>query len=240
MPAAAIVAQSLSKNYGGTDVVWAVKDLSLRVERGERVAIVGKSGSGKSTLLNLLAGMDHPTAGELTVAGRNLHQSTHQEMARYRLETVGVVFQAFQLIPQRTALQNVELPLLLAGIHRQQRQARAREALAQVGLSHRLTHHPYQLSGGEQQRVAIARALIHAPQLVLADEPTGNLDSATSDDIVSLLSKLCEEQGTTLLLVTHDDDVARRTCRRTIRMSDGRICPADSTPSPLQPPERTH
>lgn len=219
----AIVARQLCKVYAGAREVQAVRALDIDVPSGQRVAVVGKSGSGKSTLLNLLAGLDRPTSGELQVGGRPLHELTSDEMAAYRKQTIGVIFQAFQLIPQRTALQNVELPLVFAGLANQKRRQRAAEWLDRVGLSHRLDHHPYQLSGGEQQRVAIARALVNEPQVVLADEPTGNLDSATAGEIVELIKELCDARGRTFLLVTHDTDVGHRLCDRMLRMTDGQL-----------------
>lgn len=223
-----ICAESLTKSYGGPREVVAIDGVDVAIAAGERVAVIGKSGSGKSTLLNLLAGLDHPTGGTLTVGGAELHELSSTEMAQYRLKTVGVVFQAFQLVPQRTALQNVELPLILAGKDKKVRKDLAMQWLARVGLSHRVHHHPYTLSGGEQQRVAIARALVNEPRVVLADEPTGNLDSATAGEIVQLIKDLCDHTLSTFLLVTHDDDVADRLCSRKLRMRDGKLAEASS------------
>lgn len=223
MTSISITAQSLCKTYSGAEGVRAVNDLNVSVGAGQRVAVVGRSGSGKSTFLNLLAGLDNPTSGELTVGGQRLHELSSNGMAEYRLSTIGVIFQAFQLIPQRTALQNVELPLILAGHPKSERREKAAHWLDKVGLSHRRTHHPYQLSGGEQQRVAIARALVHQPSVVLADEPTGNLDLSTADEIVNLMVQLCDDTGATFLLVTHDLDVAHRICTRKLLMQDGRL-----------------
>ena len=186
-------------------------------------ALLGKSGSGKSTLLNLLAGLDQPSSGSLVVAGLPLHSSNSGQMAAYRSSTVGVVFQSYNLILKRTALQNVELPLIFAGQAPGLRRERALAALEAVGLSPRAQHRPTELSGGEQQRVAIARALINRPQLLLADEPTGNLDSATADEITALLKNYCREHQTAALIVTHDEEFARRFATRILRMHDGRL-----------------
>ncbi|MEZ6134778.1 MAG: ABC transporter ATP-binding protein [Pirellulaceae bacterium] len=224
-PAPLIVADALSKSYGqsGQHVIRALDGVSLSVLTGERVAVVGKSGSGKSTLLNLLAGLDRPTAGSLKIDGRQLDRFTRNEMARYRCQTVGIIFQSFQLLPQRTALQNVELPLMLSGVPSRRRRLQALEWLDRVGLASRAAHLPYALSGGEQQRVAIARALVHHPRLLLADEPTGNLDSVTADQIQSLLLDLCSDGSVTFVLVTHDDHLASRCCNRTVAMGDGKL-----------------
>ncbi|MCL4153370.1 UNVERIFIED_CONTAM: hypothetical protein GTU68_054264 [Idotea baltica] len=181
------------------------------VDAGQRVAIVGKSGSGKSTLLNLMAGLDRPSAGTLSIGGQRLDQ------------TIGVVFQAFQLLPQRTALQNVELPLLFSKMPRHERHELARLWLEKVGLSKRASHHPYALSGGEQQRVAIARALVHQPKLLLADEPTGNLDSVSAHQVEDLMLELCRESNITFVLVTHNSGLAERCSDRLIRMFDGQM-----------------
>lgn len=219
-----IQAQSLTKSYGkSTGTVCAVRELEFAIDAGERVAIVGKSGSGKSTLLNLLAGLDRPSEGSLTVDGRRLDSMSRREMARYRLQTVGIIFQAFQLVPQRTALQNVELPLILAGRPEDERRAEAAAWLERVGLAERAGHFPYELSGGEQQRVAIARSLVNRPQVLLADEPTGNLDSSTAGEVVSLLEQLCHYSQLTFVLVTHDTELAGRLCPRRLTMIDGQL-----------------
>ncbi|HMO13308.1 MAG TPA: ABC transporter ATP-binding protein [Pirellulaceae bacterium] len=219
-----IEAQDLCRRYGKyPHQVTALQNLTLHIDAGERVAIIGKSGSGKSTLLNLLAGLDHPTSGKLQVDSRNLDQLNRREMSDYRLRTVGIVFQSFQLIPQRSAIQNVELPLLLDGETAKSRRLRAAELLRQVGLEDRKHHYPYQLSGGEQQRVAIARALINHPKLILADEPTGNLDAATADNILELLETLCSRYNTTLIVVTHDEHVANRVSQRKFCMNEHRL-----------------
>lgn len=219
-----IRAEQLCKHYGtGHSRIDALRDVSFEVARGERIAITGRSGSGKSTLLNLLAGLDRADSGSLVVDGQSLGQLARREMANYRLTTVGVVFQAFQLIPQRTAFQNVELPLVLKGVARADRQAAVCGALERVGLSDRMTHFPHSLSGGEQQRVAIARALINRPSVLFADEPTGNLDVKTADSIVALIDELCATSGLTYVLVTHDEALAKRHSDRWFHMTDGEL-----------------
>jgi ABC-type lipoprotein export system ATPase subunit len=214
------------KSYpSGSTVVHALQGVSLEVRRGERVALLGKSGSGKSTLLNLLGGLDRPTSGTILVDGQDVSRLSADGLARYRLLRVGMIFQAYNLIPSRTALENVELPMIFAGRPATERQAEARRALEQVGLGHRLGHRPSQLSGGEQQRVAIARALVNHPALVLADEPTGNLDTDNAREVMDLLRDRVRDEGATLLLVTHDEDLARRYTERTVRIRDGRLVP---------------
>lgn len=207
----------------GPKSIDAVAGISFVVPQGEKIAIIGRSGSGKSTLLNLLSGLDRPTVGTLTVNDKRLDQLSRTEMAEYRLKTIGVIFQSFQLIPQRTAFQNVELPLILSGISRPTRREIAEAWLAKVGLHPRRNHLPYQLSGGEQQRVAIARALSNNPKVILADEPTGNLDSATASEIMELLLSLCHDSGATSVIVTHDHQVAERCSERQFRMQDGTL-----------------
>jgi predicted ABC-type transport system involved in lysophospholipase L1 biosynthesis ATPase subunit len=217
-------AAGLTREYGTPRApVHALRGVSFEIRRGERVALLGKSGSGKSTLLNLLGGLDRPTAGTARVAGQELGRLGRSALARFRLGTVGMVFQSFNLVPWRTALQNVELPLVFAGLPPRQRRERARRALEAVGLGERLHHRPAQLSGGESQRVAVARALVNAPPVLLADEPTGNLDSATAAEVVALLDAHVREHGTTLLLVTHDEDLARSCTDRVLRLHDGRL-----------------
>ena len=220
----AVRAVALSKSYGkAVSLVHALRGVSLEVRRGERVALLGKSGSGKSTLLHILGGLDHPTAGAVCLAGRELWRMSPRDLARYRLRTVGMIFQAFNLIPSRTAWQNVELPLIFAGASRRARRAAARQTLDSVGLGHRLDHRPTELSGGEQQRVAIARALVNDPQILLADEPTGNLDSATAADVLALIGDHVRAHGTTLVLVTHDEELARRCADRILYIKDGQL-----------------
>ncbi|MCW8087125.1 ABC transporter ATP-binding protein [Sabulicella glaciei] len=220
-----IEARDLSFEVGAAaQRVNILKGVSLRVDRGEAVGIVGPSGSGKTSLLMLLAGLERATRGSLRVAGQDLSAMDEEALARFRRDQVGIVFQAFHLIPTMTALENVAIPLEFAG--RADAFARAEEALRLVGLGHRLGHYPGQLSGGEQQRVAVARAFVAAPSLLLADEPTGNLDRATGTQVMDLLFGLRERHGTTLILITHDPALAAR-CPRQLRIEDGRIA-ADS------------
>ena len=216
-----VSATNLSKRVataeGALDILSGV---NLEIKTGERVAIIGVSGSGKSTLLGLLAGLDTPTHGEITLAGERLDRLDEDGRARVRAGHIGFVFQSFQLLPGLTALENVMLPLELAGLAEPQQQAR--ELLARVGLGTRLSHYPRQLSGGEQQRVAIARAFAMKPAVLFADEPTGNLDSATGARVIDLLFDLNKERHTTLVLVTHDEHIAAR-CERHIYLDAGRI-----------------
>ena len=199
-----IVAKELSKQFGEREhLVKAIDEIDLSIESAERVSIVGKSGSGKTTLLNLFAGLDTPSTGKLVLNGLELSKLSSNELAKFRLTSIGVIFQSFQLIPQRTALQNIELPLILAGVNRSERLELARSWLQRVGLEQREKHFPYQLSGGEQQRVAIARALVNQPPILLADEPTGNLDTKTTEQVVELLREVCDEEKVTFVLVTH-------------------------------------
>lgn len=204
----------------GGEPLQILQDISFAVMPGQSLAIVGASGSGKSTLLGLLAGLDQPTAGEVSIAGQALGPLDEDERARLRGRTLGFVFQSFQLLPALTALENVMLPLDLAG--NSQSTAKAREWLERVGLGHRLGHYPKHLSGGEQQRVALARAFAPAPRLVLADEPTGNLDAATGQQVIDLMFDLNAREGTTLILVTHDEALASR-CQRQLRIVQGRL-----------------
>jgi putative ABC transport system ATP-binding protein len=197
-----------------------LRGIDLAVGAGEAVGIVGPSGSGKTSLLMLLAGLDRPTGGTLTVADQDVTRMDEDALAVFRRETVGIVFQAFHLVPTMTAVENVAVPLEFAG--RADAFDRAEEALRSVGLGHRMTHYPGQLSGGEQQRVALARAFVAQPKLLLADEPTGNLDRATGGHVMDLLFGLRESFGTTLLLITHDPLLAER-CERQVRIEDGRI-----------------
>ncbi|MCX7665672.1 MAG: ABC transporter ATP-binding protein [Gemmataceae bacterium] len=209
---------NLFKSFGETQVLRGV---SLTIEPQQSLGILGKSGSGKSTLLHLIGGLDEPTSGIIRVAGVDLGTSTSDARARFRLTQVGIVFQAFHLIPSKNTLENVELPLTLAGYSRPVRRRMAQEALDSVGLSHRVGHYPNQLSGGERQRVAIARAIVHKPILLLADEPTGNLDSATGATIMQLLKEQTERTRATRVMVTHDEELAKRSCDRIVRMQDG-------------------
>lgn len=206
----------------GESEVLALRGIDLTIAPGEFVALVGPSGSGKSTLLNLLGGLDTPTTGELWLDGQALHLADEKMRTRHRRERVGFVFQSFNLLPRLTALENVALPLMVAGVPKAERKARAVAMLERVGLGHRLHHYPTELSGGEQQRTAVARALVHNPSLVLADEPTGNLDSVTGAEVMALLKELNREQGITLVLVTHDPEVAAY-ADRIVRLRDGQI-----------------
>jgi ABC-type lipoprotein export system ATPase subunit len=203
--------------------VEALRGVSLHVRRGERVALLGKSGSGKSTLLNLLGGLDRPTSGQIWVDGRELANLSADERASHRQSAVGLVFQSYHLIHSRSAQQNVELPLIFAGAAPRVRQRRALEMLEAVGLANRARHRPSELSGGERQRVALARALINRPSILLADEPTGNLDSVTAHEIIALLDRQLREHGMTLIVVTHDEDLARAFAARVLRLQDGRL-----------------
>ncbi|MBL8813193.1 MAG: ABC transporter ATP-binding protein [Planctomycetaceae bacterium] len=219
-----IHADQLTRTYQiGTQRIDALARMTLTIHDGERTAIIGRSGSGKSTLLNLLAGLDRPSSGTLCVNEQRLDQISRNEMAEYRLRTIGVIFQSFQLVPQRTALQNVELPLILSGVANYGRKKIATEWLTRVGLYDRRDHLPSQLSGGEQQRVAIARALVNRPKVILADEPTGNLDTQTASEIMSLLMSLCQQLGTTSVIVTHDGHVAKTCSQRQFRMTNGAL-----------------
>ena len=205
----------------GTEVVHALNGVSFELTKGEWVAIIGQSGSGKSTLMNVMGCLDTPTAGRYWLNGKDVSHMSDNELADIRNREIGFVFQTFQLLPRETALGNVELPLIYRGLRAKQRRERARAALDQVGLSNRITHRPNELSGGQRQRVAIARALVTDPSLLLADEPTGNLDSATGQEIIGLFEEL-HRAGHTICLVTHEPTLAAR-CPRAIRLSDGLI-----------------
>jgi predicted ABC-type transport system involved in lysophospholipase L1 biosynthesis ATPase subunit len=215
------------KEWKGATPVRALRGVSLEVERGEKLALLGKSGSGKSTLLHILGGLDSPSSGGVEVEGCELTRLSGDGLARYRLETVGMIFQAFHLVAWRTACDNVELPLMFAGMSPNERRMKAERALDAVGLSHRLSHRPGELSGGEQQRVAIARALVNEPHVLLADEPTGNLDSDNAAGIMELLHDHVRAHGATLVLVTHDEDLARRFGDRVRRIRDGDLLPEE-------------
>lgn len=221
MNSSILAAQNLSKVVGSAEgELTILDDLSLQLGRGDSLAIVGRSGSGKSTLLGLLAGLDRPSSGDVLLAGHVLSHLDEDQRARVRAEHVGFVFQSFQLLDSLTALENVMLPLELAGCG--EARGRARNLLERVGLGQRLGHYPRQLSGGEQQRVAIARAFVGEPDILFADEPTGNLDSLTGERITELLFELNRERGTTLVLVTHDARLAAR-CQQQIRLEAGRL-----------------
>jgi putative ABC transport system ATP-binding protein len=226
MPTAesAIQLDHISRHYTmGDTSVRAVDDVSLAIPANQFLALLGSSGSGKSTLLNLIAGLDRPTSGSILANGHNLANLSSLELARYRCTTVGMIFQSFHLLPRMTLEENVELPLRLAEIDRADRSARVREALERVRLTHRLGHRPTELSGGEQQRVAIARALVNRPKILLADEPTGNLDSATGESILTLLRELQRTMGMTIVMVTHERPLAERFADRLAIMGDGKL-----------------
>lgn len=213
---------SVSKSYEGKSTVHALRGVSLSVEKGEMVGTMGPSGSGKSTLLNILGGLDRPTTGTVRVAGAELTSLDDDSLTRLRRDKIGFVFQFFNLLPTLTALENVSLPLHLARVPRKEALRRATELLETVGLGERATHLPDELSGGEQQRVAMARALALRPPLILADEPTGNLDSRNGGEILALFKRLQVEFGTTVVMVTHDPSAAA-VCDRILRMNDGMI-----------------
>jgi ABC-type lipoprotein export system ATPase subunit len=223
MPAL-LAAQEVSKIYQmGSNSVTALDNVSLEINEGEFVAIQGTSGSGKSTLLNMLGGLDHPTKGEVFFASRPLGPFTKKEMARYRRYSVGMIFQNFNLIPTMTGRENVSLALAFGGLRGQQRRERSRELLARVGLGDRLEHKPSELSGGEQQRVAIARALANNPKVLLADEPTGNLDSIRARELLALMREMVNQDSLTILMVTHDHELANSFADRIVFMKDGKI-----------------
>ena len=207
----------------GETVIRAVDGVSLQIRGGEFVALLGSSGSGKSSLLNLIAGLDRPTSGTVTVEDKDLARLSREELAKYRLRTVGMVFQSFNLVSRMTLSENVELPLRFAEVDRGQRDQLTRQALERVGLSGRTNHRPGELSGGEQQRAALARALINQPMLLLADEPTGNLDSHTGTEIMNLIRQFNESLGMTVVMVTHERALAERYARRMIFLADGKL-----------------
>ena len=204
-------------------MIRAVDGVSLDIPAGDFVALLGPSGSGKSSLLNLVAGLDSPTSGAVTSGGKDLAKLSREQLAEYRRYTVGMVFQAFNLIPRMNVLENVELPLRFAEVERAKRTDMARQALERVGLSARLRHRPIELSGGEQQRVALARALVNRPSILLADEPTGNLDSRTGTEIMNLIQELNSSSGTTIVLVTHEQPLAEKYAKRLVSLADGKV-----------------
>jgi putative ABC transport system ATP-binding protein len=221
--APAVEARDVARNYHLDGVsVDALRGVTLSIEQGDYVAIVGPSGSGKSTLMHLLGCLDRPTSGSLLLGGRDVAELSDSELADLRNHTIGFVFQSFQLLGRTSALENVALPLVYRGVRRAERRLRAAAALESVGLGHRLGHRPGQLSGGEQQRVAIARALVGEPTMLLADEPTGNLDSRSGADVMALLSRLNAERGVAVVVVTHDREVAGH-ARRRIDVRDGLV-----------------
>jgi putative ABC transport system ATP-binding protein len=214
--------EGVSKRYQmGEETIHALRGVQLRIQRNEYLAIMGPSGSGKSTLMNMLGCLDTPTAGHYEFAGKNVATMGDDELADIRNREIGFVFQTFNLLPRSDALHNVELPLIYAGLGKSERLARAQQALADVGLADRVHHKPNELSGGQRQRVAIARALVTRPSIILADEPTGNLDSRTGVEIMELFEQLYQ-QGNTIIVVTHEEDIARH-ARRIVRLRDGLI-----------------
>ncbi|HEY5404730.1 MAG TPA: ABC transporter ATP-binding protein [Pyrinomonadaceae bacterium] len=221
---ALLSAREVSKFYQmGTNSVTALDSVSIDVKEGEFVAIQGTSGSGKSTLLNMLGGLDHPSTGEVFFAEKPLGPFTKREMAQYRRFSVGMIFQNFNLIPTMSAEENVSLALAFGGLRGQQRRERAGRLLGRVGLSDRTSHRPSELSGGEQQRVAIARALANSPKVLLADEPTGNLDSIRAHELLGLLREMVNQDSLTILMVTHDQELAKSFADRIVFMKDGKV-----------------
>jgi putative ABC transport system ATP-binding protein len=225
--------ERVSKVYGqGENAVWALRQVSLTIAAGEYCAIMGASGSGKSTAMNIMGCLDRPTSGDYYLQGENVANYTDNQLAQVRNRQIGFVFQQFHLLPQLTALENVMLPLIYAGVPPAERQRRARLALEQVGLGHRLGSKPNQLSGGQQQRVAIARAMVNQPAVLLADEPTGALDSRTSQEVMELFAQL-HQVGVTIVMVTHEPDIARR-AERIIWFRDGQVLQDDLRPEDVQ------
>jgi putative ABC transport system ATP-binding protein len=221
---AALRLQQVTRHYQmGETLVRAADNVTLSIGAGEFVALLGSSGSGKSTVLNLMAGLDRPTSGAIFAHDRNLAEMSSEELAKHRSHTIGIVFQAFNLLSRMTLEENVELPLRLAEVERSERTGRVREAVERVRLTARLSHRPSELSGGEQQRAALARALVNKPTILLADEPTGNLDSTTGDEIMLLLREINESLGMTIVMVTHEQPRAERFAHRLVHMGDGKV-----------------
>jgi putative ABC transport system ATP-binding protein len=221
---AAIHIENVCRHYQmGEALIRAVDGISIRVQLGEFVALLGTSGSGKSSLLNLVAGLDRPTSGKVIVQGSDLAELSREDLAKHRLHTVGMVFQSFNLIPSMTLMENVELPMRFAEVDRSQREGLARKSLERVGLGGRIHHRPTQLSGGEQQRASLARALINQPKLLLADEPTGNLDSRTGGEIMNFIREFNESLGMTVVMVTHERALAELYAKRMIFLADGKL-----------------
>lgn len=223
MGESAISIKGLKKDYNvGAGEVHALRGIDMEIACGEFVCIAGKSGSGKSTLLNLVAGLESPTDGSINVLGQRIDRMSEIERIRFRRSHIGFVFQSYRLLPQYTAIENVALPLMLRGVEKRERERRALEALDMVGIAKCARQRPAQMSGGEQQRAGIARSIITSPAIVMADEPTGNLDTATGEMVLTLFQKLFRQNGTTLMIVSHDDDMLRHV-DRTIRLSDGAL-----------------
>jgi putative ABC transport system ATP-binding protein len=214
--------KEISRRYQiGTELIHALRSITLSIERGEYVALMGPSGSGKSTLMNILGCLDTPSSGQYTLNGKLVSNMTDDELADIRNKEIGFVFQTFNLIPRSSALDNVALPLVYAGIRKENRLQKAKETLAGVGLGDRVSHKPNELSGGQRQRVAIARALVNNPSIILADEPTGNLDSKTSEEIMGLFEEI-HQKGNTIIVVTHEEDIAQH-AHRIVRLKDGLV-----------------
>jgi putative ABC transport system ATP-binding protein len=227
----AVRTENVCRHYPmGDALVRAVDGISIDIRAGEFVALLGASGSGKSSLLNLVAGLDRPTSGAVIVHGNDLASLSREQLAKYRLRTVGMVFQSFNLIPSMSLLENVELPLRFAEVDRRERSGLARQSLERVGLSARLAHRPMELSGGEQQRASLARALINRPKLLLADEPTGNLDSRTGTEIMELIRSFNQSLGMTVLVVTHEQALAEKYAGRMLHLADGKLVSDASSP----------
>ena len=219
-----ITIKKLSKIYAkGKIKIPALDGIDLHLNKGEFISIVGRSGSGKSTLLNIIGGLDHATEGEIVVNGKDLSVMSRKELARHRKYTAGMIFQSFNLIPSRNAWENVALALAFGGVQRKNRKSRASELLVSVGLENRIHHTPAELSGGEAQRVAIARALANNPEIILADEPTGNLDSITAEEIMEILVNLNKKYNKTIIMVTHDLETAGKVSDRLIKLKDGKL-----------------
>jgi len=224
--------ESISKNYRvGTQVVHALKNVSLDIFRGEYVAIMGASGSGKSTLMNIIGCLDTSTSGSYILNNRDVSRLSDNQLAEIRNKEIGFVFQVFNLLPRSTALENVMLPMVYSGVRKNERKKRAVSTLTDVGLTDRMLHQPNELSGGQRQRVAIARALVNHPSLLLADEPTGNLDSKISEEIMKLFAEI-HRKGNTLLMVTHEEDIARH-AHRVVKLKDGEIESDEVNPDPV-------
>lgn len=231
---AVISVKDISRIYKvGAETIHALRSISLEIGKNEYVALMGSSGSGKSTLMNVLGCLDTPSGGEYFLNGVDVAHLSDNELAEIRNRQIGFVFQTFNLLPRSTALENVALPLVYAGLSRAERDARALKALQDVGLGDRVTHRPNELSGGQRQRVAIARALVTNPSIILADEPTGNLDSKTSYEIMGLLAEI-HEKGNTVILVTHEEDIARH-AHRIVRLRDGLVESDTVNPEPVKP-----